>query len=109
MRSAKALASLRICADSHEHSLLADAISTRISRAVALISHVTMATVHRHFFFAKVCTALSNRGDFNNARARRALIDCYLVLFVMYKACHQYNERLKALALLNLSQFTTVA
>ena len=34
-------------------------------------------------------------------RARRALVDWYLSLFVMCKAWHQYNERLKALALLN--------
>ena len=41
------------------------------------------------------------RGEFNNARARRALVDWYLSIFVMCKARHQYNERLKALALLN--------
>ena len=40
-------------------------------------------------------------GKFNNASARRALVDWYLSLFVMCKAWHQYNERLKALALLN--------
>ena len=40
-------------------------------------------------------------GEFNNARARRALVDRYLSLFVMCKAWHQYKERLKALALLN--------
>ena len=43
-------------------------------------------------------------GEFNNARARRALVEWYLSLFVMCKAWHQYNERLKALALLNSSQ-----
>ena len=43
----------------------------------------------------------STRGEFNNARARRALVDWYLSLFVMCKAWHQYNERLKALGLLN--------
>ena len=42
--------------------------------------------------------------EFNNARARRALVDWYLSLFVMCKAWHQYNERLKALALLNSPQ-----
>ena len=43
------------------------------------------------------------RGEFNNTRARPALIDWYLhvSLFVMCKAWHQYNERLKALVLLN--------
>ena len=45
-----------------------------------------------------------SRGEFNNARARRALVDWYLSLFVMCKAWHQYNERLKALALLNSPQ-----
>ena len=44
------------------------------------------------------------RGEFNNARARRALVDWYLSLFVMCKAWHQYNERLTALALLNSPQ-----
>ena len=38
MREAKALATLRICADSHEHSLLADAISTEISRTDLITS-----------------------------------------------------------------------
>ena len=33
------------------------------------------------------------RGEFNNARARRALVDWYLSVFVMCKAWHQYNER----------------
>ena len=46
------------------------------------------------------------RGEFNNARARRALVDWYLTLFVMCKAWHQYNERLKALALLNSPQLS---
>ena len=46
-------------------------------------------------------------GEFNNARARRALVDWYLSLFVMCKAWHQYNERLKALALLNSPQMFT--
>ena len=36
-------------------------------------------------------------------RARRALVDWYLSLFVLCKAWHQYEERLKALALLNSS------
>ena len=44
------------------------------------------------------------RGEFNNGRARRALVDWYLSLFVMCKAWHQYNEGLKALALLNSPQ-----
>ena len=48
------------------------------------------------------------RGEFNNARARRALVDWYLSLFVMCKAWHQYNERLLALALLNSPQLLTV-
>ena len=42
------------------------------------------------------------RGEFNNASARRALVDWYLSLFIMCKAGHQYNERPRALALLNL-------
>ena len=42
------------------------------------------------------------RGEFNNASARRALVDWYLCLFIMCKAGHQYNERPRALALLNL-------
>ena len=42
------------------------------------------------------------RGEFNNASARRALVDWYLSLFIMCKAWHQYNERPRALALLNL-------
>ena len=45
-----------------------------------------------------------NRGEFNNASARRALVDWYLSLFIMCKAGHQYNERPRALALLNLPQ-----
>ena len=48
-----------------------------------------------------VCLSYCTRGEFNNARARRALVDWYLSLFVMFKAWHQYNEHLKALALLN--------
>ena len=44
------------------------------------------------------------RGEFNNASARRALVDWYLSLFIMCKAWHQYNERPRALALLNLAQ-----
>ena len=44
------------------------------------------------------------RGEFNNASARRALVDWYLSLFIMCKAGHQYNERPRALALLNLPQ-----
>ena len=43
-----------------------------------------------------------NRGEFNNASARRALADWYLSLFITCKAGHQYNERPRALALLNL-------
>ena len=46
------------------------------------------------------------RGEFNNASARRALVDRYLSLFIMCKAGHQYNERPRALALLNLPQYT---
>ena len=42
------------------------------------------------------------RGEFNNASARRALVDWYLSLFILCKAWHQYNERPRALALLNL-------
>ena len=42
------------------------------------------------------------RGEFNNASARRALVDWYLSLFIMCKAGHQYNERPRALALSNL-------
>ena len=50
-------------------------------------------------------TVLSvNRGEFNNASARRALVDWYLSLFITWKAGHQYNERPRALALLNLPQ-----
>ena len=45
-----------------------------------------------------------NRGEFNNARAHGCLLFWYLSSFVMCKACHQYNERLKALALLNSPQ-----
>ena len=41
------------------------------------------------------------RGEFNNASARRALVDWYLSLFIMGKAGHQY-KRPRALALLNL-------
>ena len=44
----------------------------------------------------------STRGEFNNASARRALVDWYLSLFIMCNAGHQYNERPRALALLNL-------
>ena len=40
-------------------------------------------------------------GEFNNASARRALVDWYLSLFIMCEAWHQYNERPRALALLN--------
>ena len=47
---------------------------------------------------------IHNRGEFNNASARRALVDWYLSLFIMCKAGHQYNERPRALALLNLPQ-----
>ena len=55
------------------------------------------------------CHTLSNKtslqyigGEFNNASARRALVDWYLSLFIMCKAWQQYNERPRALALLNL-------
>ena len=44
------------------------------------------------------------RGEFNNASARRALVDWYRSLFITCKAGHQYNERPRALALLNLPQ-----
>ena len=44
------------------------------------------------------------RGEFNDASARRALVDWYLSLFIMCKAGHQYNERPRALALLNSPQ-----
>ena len=49
-------------------------------------------------------TSLNTRGEFNNASARRALVDWYLSLFIMCKAWHQYNERPRALALLNSPQ-----
>ena len=45
---------------------------------------------------------IETRGEFNNASARRALVDWYLSLLIMCKAGHQYNERPRALALLNL-------
>ena len=58
-----------------------------------------------------LCTCYT-RGEFNNTRAHRALVDWYLSLLVMCKAgCkarHQYNERLKALALLNSPQYFLV-
>ena len=44
------------------------------------------------------------RGEFNNSSARRALVDWYLSIFIMCKAWHQYNERPRALALLNSPQ-----
>ena len=44
----------------------------------------------------------NTRGEFNNASARRALVDWYLSLFITCKTGHQYNERPRALALLNL-------
>ena len=44
------------------------------------------------------------RGEFNNASARRALVEWYLSLFITCKAGHQCNERPRALALLNLPQ-----
>ena len=44
--------------------------------------------------YDKYCSIfIQIRGEFNNARARRALVDWYLSLFVMCKAWHQYNER----------------
>ena len=54
------------------------------------------------YHLTKVSTITSSK--FNNASARRGLVDWYLSLFVMCKAWHQYNERLKALALLNSPQ-----
>ena len=51
----------------------------------------------------------NSRGEFNNAIARRALVDWYLSLFILCKARHQYNERLKALALLNSPQVSSGA
>ena len=46
---------------------------------------------------------IETRGEFNNASARRgALVDWYLSLFIMCKDWHQYNERPRALVLLNL-------
>ena len=48
------------------------------------------------------------RGEFNNASARRALVDWYLSLFIMCEAGHQYNERPRALALLNSPLVTDV-
>ena len=50
-----------------------------------------------------------NIGEFNNASARRALVDWYLSLFIMCKAGHQYNERPRALALLNLPPMCCVS
>ena len=55
-----------------------------------------------------ILTFITNRGEFNNASARRALGDWYLSLFIMCKAGHQYNERPRALALLNLPQVRIV-
>ena len=49
-----------------------------------------------------------NRDEFNNASARRALVDWYLSVFIMCKAGHQYNERPRALALLNLPLFIDI-
>ena len=67
-----------------------------------------MATVSNHDNSATfhvpiiIVPAIYIRGEFNNASARRALVDWYLSLFIMCKAGHQYNERPRALALLNL-------
>ena len=46
MREAKALASLRICADWPEPSLLADAISTEISRTRPYVEHVVKNIIY---------------------------------------------------------------
>ena len=51
--------------------------------------------------FLEVCLLAYTRGEFNNASARRALVDWYLSLFIMCKAWHQYNESPRVLALLN--------
>ena len=40
-----------------------------------------------------ILSILLTRGEFNNASARRALVDWYLSLIIMCKAWHQYNER----------------
>ena len=47
------------------------------------------------------CDPLVGTRIIPEVRARRALVDWYLSLFVMCKVWHQYNERLKALSLLN--------
>ena len=61
-----------------------------------------IAWVRSDFLIQGKITDFLIRGEFNNASARRALVDRYLSLFIMCKAGHQYNERPRALALLNL-------
>ena len=53
------------------------------------------------FFDMHVCPLILTRGEFNKASASERSLFWYLSLFVMCKAWHQYNERSRALALLN--------
>ena len=66
---------------------------------------VTRSDWYGKIYQCKICVYCDKntqlRGEFNNASARRALVDWYLSLFIMCKAWHQYNERPRALALLN--------
>ena len=56
----------------------------------------------------KKCFYQDSEASSINASARRALVDWYLSSFIMCKAGHQYNERPRALALLNLPLIYTV-
>ena len=77
-------------------SLSAINLETGLSEPHHQICHVT------HSYGQLTISQWAYRGEFNNASARRALVDWYLSLFIMCKAGHQYNERPKALALMNL-------
>ena len=68
-----------------------------------------LAYIDKYTYNIHVCTICWDTwGEFNNASARRALIDWYLSLFIMCKAWHQYNERPRALALLNSPLFQPI-
>ena len=74
---------------------------TYLTAVPRMLAGVIVCFPH-NLFLAKALS--KSGGEFNNASARRALVDWYLSLFIMCKAGHQYNERPRALALLNLPQ-----
>ena len=72
--------------------------NTKDTRLPGMLTYICIKLVTLVVCASFGCTSKAyigyyTRGEFNNARARRALVDWYLSLFVMCKAWHQYNER----------------